>query len=191
MPAAASSSQGVAVASPTAPVATAPLASETFAPSPPDSPSPEPTAALPSPSPPEATPGPSPTPVDPLAVLPPCPGHPGCYLYTVQRGDTLSTIADRWRISLAIVEALNPEITDPGTIAVGQTIYLGRSAVVRLDPCPDRSNCYLYVVRPGDRLSTIAGRYGTTTSAILALNPKITDANQIYSGETIRIPGSA
>jgi nucleoid-associated protein YgaU len=188
LPVAAISSQAAAVASAT-PGAPAPTPSQAT-PSPAES-SPETTLAPPSPTPAGATPGPSPTPADPLAVLPPCPGHPGCYLYTVQRGDTLSTIADRWGLSLSLVEALNPEITNPSTIAVGQTIYLGRSQVVRLDPCPDRANCYLYVVRPGDRLSTIAGRYGTTTSAILALNPKITNANQIYSGETIRIPGPA
>lgn len=187
LPVAATSSQ-VAVAATATPAGTA------FGSSPPTaSPAattPEPTLA-PSPTPPASTPGPSPTPADKLAVLPACPDHPGCYRYTVHRGDTLSTIADRWGIALSIVEALNPEITDPSSISVGQTIYLGRSALVRLDPCPDRSNCYLYVVRPGDRLSTIAGRYGTTTSAVLALNPKITDASRIYSGQTIRIPGPA
>jgi murein DD-endopeptidase MepM/ murein hydrolase activator NlpD len=127
--------------------------------------------------------------VDPLTALPGCPGHPGCYLYTVVRGDTLSTIADHWLIGLSIVEALNPSITDPSTIVVGQTIYLGRSPVVVLDPCPDQAGCYLYVVRSGDRLSTIAGRYGTSTAAILELNPSITDPNQIYTGQTIRLPG--
>lgn len=147
-----------------------------------------PTESLPSGSPPEPTPAPS---ADPLTALPGCPDHPGCFLYTVRRGDTLSTISDRWLIGLWILEALNPQVTDPGTIVVGQTLYLGRSPVVRLDPCPDRAGCYLYVVRPGDRLSTIAGRYGTSTTAILELNPEIANANQIYSGETIRVPGPA
>lgn len=137
---------------------------------------------------PAASPTPAGTP-DSLAVLPGCPGHPGCYLYTVRRGDTLGTISDRWAIGLSIVEALNPEIRDPSTIVPGQTVYLGRSPVVRLDPCPDRSGCYLYVVRSGDRLSTIAGRYDTTTTAILALNPGITDPNSIRVGQTIRLPG--
>lgn len=124
-------------------------------------------------------------------MLPGCPDHPGCYLYTVRRGDTLGAISDRWAIGLWIVEALNPEIRDPSTIVPGEIIYLGRSPVVRLDRCPDASGCYLYVVRSGDKLSTIAGRYGTTTSAILALNPQIDDANSIHVGETIRIPGPA
>jgi len=148
--------------------------------------------AVVAPTPTVTEPAPSPTPAgspDPLAVLPGCPGHPGCYLYTVRRGDTLGTISDRWAIGLWIVEALNPEIRDPSTIVPGQVIYLGRSPVVRLDPCPDAPSCYLYVVRSRDSLSSIAGRYGTTTSAILALNPSISNANEIWVGETIRLPG--
>jgi nucleoid-associated protein YgaU len=155
------------------------------------SPSPEPALSS-SPGPSPAGPSLAPTPVasiDPLTALPVCPDHPGCYLYTVKRGDTLSTIGDHWLIGLSILEALNPEVSDPSTIVVGQTIYLGRSPIVRLDGCPDTPGCYLYVVRSGDRLSTIAGRYGTTTTAILALNPSITNANEIHTGQTIRIPG--
>jgi nucleoid-associated protein YgaU len=191
VPAIAGASGGVAVASPSL----APVPSEapaTAVPSP-SEPRPTPTPAVPTeapvPTPPAVA---SPTPaasLDSLAVLPGCPDHPGCYLYTVRRGDTLGTISDRWAIGLWIVEALNPEIRNPSTIVPGQVIYLGRSPVVRLDPCPDASGCYLYVVRSGDRLSTIAGRYGTTTSAILALNPEIEDANSIHTGQTIRIPG--
>ena len=152
-----------------------------------------PTPADPSPSlvatePPAASPTPGAS-LDALAVLPGCPDHPGCYLYTVRRGDTLGRISDRWAIGLWIVEALNPEIRDPSTIVPGQTVYLGRSPVLRLDRCPDASGCYLYVVRSGDRLSTIAGRYGTTTSAILAMNPRIDDPNAIHTGQTIRLPG--
>jgi nucleoid-associated protein YgaU len=126
---------------------------------------------------------------DPLAVLPPCPDHPGCYEYTIRRGDSLSTIGDRWLIPVSTIEALNPQITDPSTIVVGQILYLGRTPFVRLEACPNVSGCYLYVIRPGDRLSTIAGRFGTTTTAILDANPAITDPNAIYSGQTIRLPG--
>ena len=149
--------------------------------------SPAPTASPPGPSP-EPTPIPS---LDPLTVLPACPDHPGCYEYTIRRGDTLSTISDHWLISISILEVLNPQVTDPSTIVVGRVLYLGRTPFVRLDRCPDLAGCYLYVIRAGDRLSTIAGRFGTTTSAILALNPKITDPNAIFSGETIRLPGPA
>lgn len=190
VPSIAGASGGVAVASPSL----APAPSQTPAAVVPGPSQPGPTATpagteAPLPTAPPAAPPTPPSSQDSLAVLAGCPGHPGCYLYTVRRGDTLGTISDRWAIGLWIVETLNPEIRDPSTIVPGQVIYLGRSPVVRLDPCPDASGCYLYVVRSGDRLSTIAGRYGTTTSAILDLNPAIEDANSIRTGQTIRIPG--
>lgn len=46
----------------------------------------------------------------------------------------------------------------------------------------------LYVVRKGDNLTKIAKRYGVSVADILKVNPKITDANKIVEGETIRMP---
>jgi len=45
-----------------------------------------------------------------------------------------------------------------------------------------------YTVQPGDYLSEIAQTYGTTVSAILALNPQITNPSLIYPGEVLLIP---
>ncbi len=45
-------------------------------------------------------------------------------------------------------------------------------------------------VRPGDTLSAIAARYGTTVAALAAVNG-ITNPNQIFAGATIEIPGPA
>ena len=61
---------------------------------------------------------------------------PGCYEYLIKRGDCLSGVASRYAIPVSIVLALNPEITDPSTIVVGQILYLGRSPFLRLPPCP-------------------------------------------------------
>lgn len=44
-----------------------------------------------------------------------------------------------------------------------------------------------YVIRPGDTLTAIAQRFGTTILNIARLNG-ITDSNIIYAGQTIRIP---
>jgi hypothetical protein len=156
-----------------------------------------PTAPPPSPTPgseptqlPTATATPSGTP-DPLARLPGCPGIEGCYEYLIARGDTLSGVASRYVIPTWIVLALNPEVTDPSTIVIGQTLFLGRDPFLRLPPCPDQPACSLYEVRAGDRLSTIAGRFGLTLDVVLAANPEITDANAIRSGQLIRLPHPA
>jgi LysM repeat protein len=45
-----------------------------------------------------------------------------------------------------------------------------------------------YVVRSGDYLALIAREYGTTVSAILALNPQITSSSYLYPGEELTIP---
>jgi nucleoid-associated protein YgaU len=100
-------------------------------------PSPRPTsratAARPSPvptvSPALGTPAPTPvatpaaTPVDPrYAGLKACPDRPDCYLYVVRRGDTLSSIAAFFGVSLRAVRDLNEEIENPSIIRVGQRI---------------------------------------------------------------------
>ena len=130
-------------------------------------------------------------PTDPLAELRGCPSLPGCYEYTIQRGDSLTGVASRYAIDPSVVLALNPDITDPSTIVVGQVLYLGRDPFLRLPPCTDAPACSLYTVRAGDRLSTIAGRFGIPTEAILAANPEISDANAIYTGQVIRLPHPA
>ncbi len=191
-----------AVRSPGAlPSATTPIAPSSVPSATPTSPasSLEPTSAAsvqPSASPstapsPASTEAPSPTPAgspDPLAELPGCPNLPGCYEYVIQRGDSLSGVASRYAIPVTIVLALNPEITDPSTIVVGEVLYLGRDPFLRLPPCPGVPDCSEYTIRPGDRLSTIAGRFGITTEAILAANPAITDPNAIFSGQVIQLP---
>jgi LysM repeat protein len=51
-------------------------------------------------------------------------------------------------------------------------------------PCPPTP----YTVRPGDTLSKIAARTGTTVQMILELNPQITDPDVIEVGQVIMIP---
>lgn len=46
----------------------------------------------------------------------------------------------------------------------------------------------LYLVKPGDNLSAIASRLGTSVAAILKDNPKINNPRLIYPGEQIHIP---
>ena len=187
---AAAHASGVPSTAPSAGASTAPSAAPSTVPST------EPPSAAPSPASsagptlvPSAAPSATPAgPPDPLTALPGCPELPGCYQYTVQRGDSLSGVASRYAIPVSVVLALNPEVTDPGTIVVGEILYLGRDPFLRLAPCEAVPDCSLYTVRPGDRLSTIAGRFGITTEAILAANPGITDANAIFSGQVIRLP---
>src|SRR5690606_36955448 len=46
-----------------------------------------------------------------------------------------------------------------------------------------------YVVKPGDSLSLIARANGTTIATLMRLNPDIDNANKIYPGQLLRLPG--
>lgn len=156
---------------------------------------PPPTAALPTATP-TVTPTPRPTgptptldPDDPLLALPECPDHPGCFVYVIQRFDTMSGIVSRYLLSLTVVLALNPQVSDPSVIVTGQTLYLGRTPFVRLDPCPDEPACSLYVVVPGDSLAGIAARFGLTVERIRDQNPGM--QRPLSVGQVIELPHPA
>jgi LysM repeat protein len=90
----------------------------TATPTPTPSPAPS-TSSTPSPT---GTPQPS---VPPAFVgLKPCPDAPNCYLYRVRSGDTLTGIAQHFGVTKAAIQSLNPEITNPSLIHVGDMIRI-------------------------------------------------------------------
>jgi LysM repeat protein len=56
-------------------------------------------------------------------------------------------------------------------------------------PVPYDPSYTTYTVQHGDTLYSIAHRYGTTVSAIMAANG-LTNPDHIYAGPTLRIPTS-
>ena len=104
---------------PTASVTPAPTPSPTPTPTFPPSPTP-----TPSPSRPPATPTPSGggSIADRWDGLPKCPDGQACYLYTVKSGDTFIGIATFFGTTKAGLQALNPQITNPGLIHKGEVI---------------------------------------------------------------------
>ena len=94
----------------------------------------------------------------------------------VQPGDTLSGIAARYGTTYQTLAALNG-ITNPNLIYAGQTIRI---------PEDGSSTARYYTIQPGDTLSGIAQKFGTTVSELQRLNG-ISNPNLIYAGNTIRI----
>jgi len=115
--------------------------------------------------------------------VPPPPLCPNGFLYTVKASDTLATIAARFGTTVTAILAANPQITDPDVIFAGQVICIPVPP-----PPPTCPNGFFYRVQPGDTLSGIAVRFGTTVSAILAANPQITDPDIIFAGQVVCIP---
>lgn len=97
--------------------------------------------------------------------------------YVVRAGDTLSGIASSYGMSYQTLASYNG-IRNPNLIYPGQQI--------RIPLGMNESAPLYYTIQPGDTLSGIALRFGTSVSALQRLNG-ISNPNLIYAGTTIRV----
>lgn len=102
-------------------------------------------------------------------------GHPATGTYTVQPGDTLSGIADKFETTYQNLAAING-IGDPNQIFPGQVLKVTGTA----------SQESTYYVQAGDTLSSIANKFGTTISNLVSIN-HISNPNVIYVGQKIYV----
>ena len=112
-----------------------------------------------------------------------CP--PGTFAYTVQPGDSMFLIAQRFGVSLNALIAANPQITNPNLIFPGQIVCV---PIVSQPPggCPPGT--FAYTVRPGDTMFNIARRFGVSLDALIRANPQIPNPNQIRPGQIVCVP---
>ena len=108
-------------------------------------------------------------PSKPPPVTPP---PPSGGTYYVVKGDTLRKIAAKFNTTVDAILRVNPQITNPNLIYVGQAITIPAAPTT-------------HIVQRGDTLRIIASKYGTTVDALLKLNPKIKNPNLIYVGQVI------
>ncbi len=94
--------------------------------------------------------------------------------YIVQRGDTLSEIAQRFGVSMSLLRGANDLAGD--TIVPGQRLRLTPSA---------SDATVVHVVRPGESLSAIGQRYGVRVSELQRLNGL--RGSRIYAGQRLRL----
>lgn len=108
------------------------------------------------------------------APPPPPPPPPSGQVYYVRKGDTLRSIASKFSTTVDAILKVNPQITNPNVIYVGQAISIPAGVST-------------YVVQKGDTLRIIANKFGTTVDNLLRLNPNIKNANLIYVGQVINV----
>ncbi len=105
--------------------------------------------------------------------------------YYVNWGDTLSGIASTCGTTVEAIRAANPGLWY--WVFAGQTLIMPSGSSTIPSGTPSKQ----YVVQWGDTLAKIAARYGTSVSAIVALNPQLVNRpSWIYAGEVIMLPAT-
>jgi membrane-bound lytic murein transglycosylase D len=105
--------------------------------------------------------------------------------YTVRKGDTLSKIAARFKVSVQSLRTWNH--LSSSRISIGTKLAVS-APVTRAAAAADTpaSKQVVHKVRPGDTLGTIATAYKTSVDAILSWN-KTNDLSVIHPGDQITI----
>jgi len=102
----------------------------------------------------------------------------GTKKYMIMPGDTLYSLAVKYNTTVDEILYYNPQITNPNMIYAGEYLCI---------PYPMTCDGFMYTIKPGDTLYTIAMSFSITVDELLAANPHI-DPNYYQAGEMICIP---
>ena len=108
--------------------------------------------------------------------------------YTIQFGDTLSGIANKFGTNYESLASLN-NISNPNRIYVGQVLKLSANSTTANSThqvTTSTTSAGSYTVKAGDSLSAIAARYGMSYESLARLN-NISNPNRIYVGQTLNL----
>lgn len=122
----------------------------------------------------------------------------GQQTHVVQAGENVYRISLQYGVTIADIQAAN-NLANVNLIFVGQQLIIpvaGAAPPAEQPPAeqppaeqPPPTSGSTYTVAPGDTLSNIARRFGTTYQAIAAANG-IANPNLIHVGQQLTIPGS-
>ena len=115
----------------------------------------------------------------------------------------LSTLAGALYVDSPMLASLNPGLRQP---VLGDSKYVPRNYLLRVPPMADAEIRVAaissdlrfasqirdrnYVIQPGDTLSLIAQRYGTSVTRLMQAN-NLRNMHRIRAGQTLEIPGLA
>jgi membrane-bound lytic murein transglycosylase D len=107
--------------------------------------------------------------------------------HTVGRGETLTSIASRYNVTPTALAASN-DLPDPDSLRPGQSLVVPRDndSPAPAKPAPRA----VHVVKPGETLRKIAGKYGVTTKDLAAAND-LNVRDDLRVGQRLEVPGKS
>lgn len=101
--------------------------------------------------------------------------------HTVVAGDSFETIANKYGVTVRELISANPQL-----LKTGEQLTVPSAVAIPAEGGGGTAQ-RTHAVKPGDTLTTIAIKYGTTVAAIASLN-NITNINNISVGQLLYIP---
>ncbi|MGR9543049.1 N-acetylmuramoyl-L-alanine amidase [Priestia megaterium] len=124
-----------------------------------------------------AVPNPNPTPTPN-----PSPSEPGTKTYTIKQGDTLYSIAQKYKITVQALQEANTGLSDPLTLQVGKTIVIPSGTSSTPSPTPPSEQYPLPngILKQGDSGEAVK----QLQRALNAVNFKVGSVDGIYGVQT-------
>jgi LysM repeat protein/SH3-like domain-containing protein len=105
--------------------------------------------------------------------------------HVVRPGETLASIGRQYGVSWTVIAQAN-NLTNANRIYSGQVLCIPPAGTT---PAPTPSCTAMHTVQAGETLAAIGRRYNVSWTAIANAN-NLTNANQIYAGQRLCIPGT-
>jgi LysM repeat protein len=105
--------------------------------------------------------------------------------WIVRPGDTFAQISQKTGLSIAQLEAFNPN-TDPYTLGPGQRLNLWQHPPAPRRPPPKPLGPRFWLVRPGQSFGSIAAATGINITTLEHLNPHLKPAT-LQPGDRVRL----
>jgi len=115
--------------------------------------------------------------------------------YTIAKGDTFSSIASHYHVTVSAIKEANPGV-DPTKLQIGKKLHIppqpipGTASPAGTETAAKETTANgekIYTVKSGDTLTTIAKANSTSVKAIRGANPSLT-TDRIVVGQKLKIP---